>query len=151
MTKQLQEKYNYDPKRSIWSYFKEIPYQVKRNYADLQKEVARSERQCTNFRIQGSAAEIMKIAMIKMWKYLVKKGWKMLATVHDEVLLEVPETITLQEVEELEALMINAVPLSVPIKVDTEFSSRWGNGIPKKQWFKAIEYMKANGLKFRGN
>jgi DNA polymerase-1 len=104
MTKQLQEKYNYDPKRSIWSYFKEIPYQVKRNYADLQKEVARSERQCTNFRIQGTAAEIMKIAMIKMWKYLVKKGWKMLATVHDEVLLEVPETITLQEVEELEAI-----------------------------------------------
>jgi DNA polymerase-1 len=134
MTQHLKDKYNYDPQRSIWSYFKEIPYQVKRNFADLQKEVARSERQCTNFRIQGSAAEIMKIAMIDLWKYLEEKGWKMLATVHDEVLLEVPVSISKKEVEELEAIMVNAVPLSVPIKVDTEFSYRWGEGVPKREW-----------------
>jgi DNA polymerase I len=135
MTQQLVAKYKYDPKRSIWSYFKEIPYDVKRKYADLQKEVARSERQCTNFRIQGSAAEIMKIAMIRLWKYVTAKGWKLLCSVHDECLIEAPETITLEEIEEMESLMINAVKLSVPIKVDTEFSRRWGEGVSKEKWF----------------
>ncbi len=91
-------------------------------------ELAAAERAAVNTIIQGSAAEIMKNAMIALSKAIKEEGLesRMLLQVHDEVIFEVPEA----ECERLEKLvrscMENAAKLSVPLKVGIEFGSSWG-------------------------
>lgn len=115
---------------NIWSL--EIPRDLKRSFWNVKKEYSRVARQAVNAVIQGSASEIMKIAMIMVDKYLKSKGsaWRLLATIHDEILVEIPTTATEQEIRELEAIMVNAVKLNVPVKCDVEVSKVWGKGVP---------------------
>ena len=86
-----------------------------------------AERTAMNTPIQGSAADIIKLAMINMSKRLKREGLKtrMLLQVHDELIFEVPP-------EELEILKIivpeemeHAITLNVPLKVDYNFGSTW--------------------------
>ena len=87
-----------------------------------------AERVAVNTVIQGTAAEIMKKAMIAMAAELKKHNLKsrMLLQVHDELIFEVPE----DEIEEMKTLvrscMENAMELSVPLKVGLETAARWG-------------------------
>ena len=78
----------------------------------------------------------MKIAMINLKKHLDAKGddWRILGTVHDEVLLEIPENATKEEIDELNAIQRDAVKLSIPFKCDVEISKRWGEGVPYAKW-----------------
>lgn len=86
-----------------------------------------AERTAINTPIQGSAADILKIAMIEMAKRL--KSEKMAATmllqVHDELVFEAPK----EEIPKLEKLvkdvMEHAVSLSVPLKVDSSTGNTW--------------------------
>ncbi|PEL24365.1 DNA polymerase [Bacillus toyonensis] len=133
MCKQIEQKYGEVP-TDIWG--SKLPRNVKMKFWEVAKPYGRVKRMSVNAVIQGTAAEIMKKAMIKLWKHCLKMGYKMLATVHDEILIEVPDTITIEEIEALEKLMMEAVTLDVPIKVDTEMSLRWGEGVSKKEWFK---------------
>lgn len=112
-----------------------IPYKIKRQFQDVKGEVERVRRMAVNARIQGSAADIMKLALINLYGLCQKKGWRVNGTVHDEALVLVPNTITLQEVKEIEACMVKAANLEVPVKVDTELMSRWGEGVKKGEWF----------------
>lgn len=86
-----------------------------------------AERTAMNTPIQGSAADIIKLAMINMNKRLKKEGLKtrMLLQVHDELIFETPP-------EELEILKVivpeemeNAIGLNVPLKVDYAFGPTW--------------------------
>jgi len=85
------------------------------------------ERMAINMPIQGTAADIMKIAMIRVADRLQAEGSpaRMLLQVHDELLFEVPEG----EVEALAALvretMEGAVPLDVPLTVDVKVGPDW--------------------------
>ena len=85
------------------------------------------ERIAINTPIQGSAADIIKIAMIKIHKRLCDEGLKsrMILQVHDELLFEVPaeelEVTKNLVVEEMEGV----IPLAVPIKVDTGVGKNW--------------------------
>ena len=87
-----------------------------------------AERMAVNTVIQGTAAEIMKIAMIAMDGEMKKRklGSRLLLQVHDELIFEVPEA----ELEEMKTLvrscMENAMKLSVPLKVGIETAGRWG-------------------------
>jgi DNA polymerase I len=112
-----------------------FPYPVIREFYDVSGLYQVTNRKSVNTKIQGSAADIMKKAMLRVQKVCKKYGFKMLATVHDEVLIETPEDITLEQVAELEEAMVGTVELAVPIKTDVEFSFRWGSGISKKEWF----------------
>lgn len=86
-----------------------------------------AERTAINTPIQGSAADILKIAMIQMAERL--KAEKMEATmllqVHDELVFEAPES----EIEKLQEIvrdvMENAVSLNVPLKADSSFGETW--------------------------
>lgn len=98
-------------------------------------ERLRAERQCTNAIIQGSAAIQTKLTMIKLDELCKRKGWQMAMTVHDEIGAYVPETITIEEVREFEAVMLNTVKLRVPNKTDIEISRRWGEGKSVEEWF----------------
>lgn len=85
------------------------------------------ERTAANSPIQGSAADLIKIAMIRIDKALMegKFGSKMLLQVHDELVFEVPpdELLTVQNVVKHE--MENAAQLSVPLVVDMGTGANW--------------------------
>ena len=83
----------------------------------------------------------MKIALIKLHQFLESKGpeWRMLATIHDEVLFEIPATATREEIEALAAVQRDAVQLRVPMKVDIEICQRWGCGMSLEEWMKHKE------------
>jgi len=89
-----------------------------------------AERNAINAPLQGSAADIIKIAMVRIHERLKKEKYrsKMILQVHDELIFEVPEG----ELEKLKEMVIfemsNATRLDVPLKVD------WGMG---KNWLEA--------------
>jgi DNA polymerase I len=86
-----------------------------------------AERTAMNTPIQGSAADIIKKAMIDLADRLQAEGFeaKLLLQVHDELILEAPkhELERLQEV--VHEVMENAVELEVPLKVDIEYGPTW--------------------------
>ena len=122
-------------KFNIWTE-KNVPRELKTQYWELSKEYGRVSRQSVNAIIQGSSADIMKIAMINLYNHLEMKGkdWKLTGTVHDEVLIEIPNTATIEEIEELSRIQRDAVKLSIPFKCDVEISERWGEGISFQEW-----------------
>ncbi len=100
----------------------------------------RAERQATNAIIQGSAAIQTKKTMIALSDWCAEKRangmlFYLVATVHDEVLLYVPQDITRKEVEEFRDIMVNTVKLAVPNKTDIELMVRWGEGYTVDAWF----------------
>lgn len=86
-----------------------------------------AERTAINSPIQGSAADILKIAMINLDKALTKGNYKaqMLLQVHDEIVLEVPKD-ELEDVRKLvQETMQAAVQLNVPLIAETETGVTW--------------------------
>jgi DNA polymerase-1 len=88
---------------------------------------AEAERMAINTPIQGTAADLIKKAMIQIHGRLNRKGAgaRMLLQVHDELLFEVPE----EEVESIRAMvkeeMEGVYELQVPLKVDTTVGKNW--------------------------
>ena len=85
------------------------------------------ERLAVNSPIQGTAADIIKLAMISIWKTFHKQKMraKMVLQIHDELLFEVPES-ELETVREIvRKNMEEAVLLSVPVKVDIGYGKNW--------------------------
>ncbi|HMQ52297.1 MAG TPA: DNA polymerase I [Anaerolineae bacterium] len=88
---------------------------------------ARAEREAINMPIQGTAADIMKQAMIDLHRELKQRALKtqMLLQVHDELVLEAPESELAEAVELTREVMCNAFKLRIPLKVDVEVGSNW--------------------------
>lgn len=86
-----------------------------------------AERAAKNHPIQGSAAEIIKIAMVRIDEWLDKHGKKtrMVLQVHDELVFEVPEAELDEVVPHLVEIMEGAMTLSVPLKVDAKVGYNW--------------------------
>ena len=88
---------------------------------------AQAERLAVNTPIQGTAADILKLAMVKLHRALKAENLRarMLLTVHDEIVLEAPH----EEVERVRLLtkncMENAVQLSVPLAVEVGIGQNW--------------------------
>jgi DNA polymerase-1 len=119
------------PPEGVWAdkYKAVLPYKMKREFQDVKGIVERAQRQAVNAVIQGSAAGILKRAMIALHGYLKPRNWEIIATVHDEVILLVDETITESELTEIKELMTGAASLAVPLKVDVDLFQRWGGEI----------------------
>ncbi len=86
-----------------------------------------AERNAINYPIQGSAADIIKVAMVNIDRCLTEESFKtrMLLQVHDELVFEVPEN-ELEAVKELIRVeMESAVELDVPLKVDIGVGANW--------------------------
>ena len=96
--------------------------------------IADAQRQCVNSIIQGSAADMTKIAMIKIHnnKRLQELGYKLIIPVHDEVLGVCPRENAKEVREILEYIMVHVVDgkFEIPMKTDIECTYRWyGEGI----------------------
>ena len=85
------------------------------------------ERVARNSPIQGSSADIIKIAMINVDKKLKESGLgaKLLLQVHDELLVECPREHSAAVLEILKNEMENATALTVPLKVEAESGENW--------------------------
>jgi DNA polymerase-1 len=86
------------------------------------------ERMAINMPVQGTSADIIKIAMLRLDEDMAGRGLKsrMLLQVHDELIFEVPEEELDIMKEIVPRIMAGALQLSVPIKVDTKIGRRWG-------------------------
>ncbi|HEY0788007.1 MAG TPA: DNA polymerase I, partial [Thermoanaerobaculia bacterium] len=86
-----------------------------------------AERMATNAPIQGTAADLLKLAMIRLDAALAERAPEaaMLLTVHDEIVLEVPER-SVERVEPLvRSTMEGVYPLAVPLAVETHWGRSW--------------------------
>lgn len=92
-------------------------------------ERGHAERQAQNAPIQGSAADIVKRAMIMIEadQRLTDIGWKLLHQVHDELILEGPETSAEEALELVKYYMENPInpPLAVPLTAEPKIASSW--------------------------
>ena len=88
---------------------------------------AQSLRAAANAPIQGSSADIIKIAMIKLQEQINISGipLKLLLQVHDELVLEVPKDIVDTSAELVKSTMEECVKLSVPLLVDVGIGDNW--------------------------
>jgi DNA polymerase-1 len=88
---------------------------------------AAAEREAINMPVQGSAADIMKVAMRRVYDALRDGGSnaRLLLQVHDELVLEVPDAELTQVVTLVKEQMSNAYELVVPLKVDIKVGRDW--------------------------
>ena len=89
------------------------------------------ERAAINAPIQGSAAELMRLAMIRLSKRLNDQKTKMLLQIHDELIFETPK----EEVKRISKMIIDEMSsvvqsdhhsFSIPLTVDLNFGDNWG-------------------------
>jgi len=92
-------------------------------------KIADATRQCVNSRIQGSAADLTKLAMIELNsdEELKRLGFRLLIPVHDEVIAECPEENVVEVKQLLAKVMSHAAEeiLKMPIKCDVAVTKAW--------------------------
>jgi DNA polymerase-1 len=88
---------------------------------------ARAEREAVNSPIQGSAADIIKLAMIELPEALrsAKLKARMLLQVHDELVFEVPSAQLKKTAKAVQQVMQSAYKLKVPLKTDAKAGPNW--------------------------
>lgn len=96
---------------------------------------ASGARQAVNAPIQGSSADMIKMACVKIAEHIRQQHWPyaLLLSIHDELVLEVPKDWFVKNqgtLDTLKEIMAGALPLSVPIKVSADILSRWGDKVP---------------------
>lgn len=91
-------------------------------------ERSQAERIAFNTTIQGSAADIVKLAMKVLAEYIAEQKMRsrLILQVHDELILEVPENELKVLAKDIRSLMENAVKLKVPLRVELGVGESWG-------------------------
>lgn len=86
---------------------------------------AGAERQAFNTRIQGTAADIIKMAMVRAHK-MIPEGAKLILTVHDELVTLTPDHLAEQTAEAIREAMEGIAVLQVPLVADVKIVQKWG-------------------------
>lgn len=84
-----------------------------------------AERQAFNTRIQGSAADIIKLAMIRAHKMIPDEA-RLILTIHDEIVTVAPDNIAEETAEAIRAAMEGIDLLDVPLIADVKIVQKWG-------------------------
>mgnify|MGYP001589357214 CR=1 FL=1 len=111
----------------------------------FRQQAAEAERAAINMPVQGLAADIIKIAMVKVAAEIKKRKWlnadtspvpqsgirgsdkvRMLLTIHDELLFEIKDDIIKEAESVIVKIMESAYELEVPVKVDVKIGKNWG-------------------------
>jgi DNA polymerase-1 len=92
----------------------------------------REEREAINAPIQGTAADILKIAMLRVPKALAETGLsaRMLLQVHDELVLECPQKELAETARVVQNTMESAYQIDIPLKTEARVGSNWGEMTP---------------------
>ena len=98
-------------------------FKITKSMSNKEKEA--TKRKLINTKIQGSAADLMKIAMIKIYEALKGKDAYMLLQIHDEVVIEA----SIDKVEEIKKIVVsemeNAVKLNIPTLAEAKIADCW--------------------------
>lgn len=115
----------------------DLPYKLKRQIQNVKSTYGQVERQAVNAVIQGSASDILKRAMIAVSNHLKSElpDWKIISVIHDEFLIEIPETASREDIEEVARIMEETTKLDVPVVADIEVQKRWGEAVPIEEYF----------------
>ncbi|MGC8869667.1 MAG: DNA polymerase I [Brevinematia bacterium] len=123
-TLEFASKYGYV--ETMFGRMRKVPELLNKKYRYDKLNLGKSERIAINTPIQGSAAEIVKIAMNKLYQKLKDTEVKILLQVHDEILVEIPEN----KIKDYDLLIKNileeAIELRVPLVVEYSFGKSWG-------------------------
>lgn len=88
------------------------------------------ERMALNMPIQGLAADIMKIAMIRIFDFLqennLEKEARLLLQIHDELILEIKPEIIKEIIPQIKTIMQGVLSLGFPLKIEIEVGDDWG-------------------------
>ena len=85
-----------------------------------------AERMAVNTPIQGTAADLIKKAMIEVFAKIKDKDARMLLQVHDELIFEIREDLISKYIPIIKEIMEKAITLDVPIIVDAKVGENWG-------------------------
>lgn len=83
------------------------------------------ERESVNTLFQGSAADIIKLAMIKIHKELTNENAKLLLQIHDELIFEVKDDMAADFAQKAQDIMQNIYKLNVPLKTSLSIAKNW--------------------------
>lgn len=114
----------------------DVEYKEEREH---NSKVNRALRQAPNAVVQGSSAIQTKVTMIKLHEVCKKhEGWKLWCTVHDEILVELPESFSREDAKIIENIMVTGYQLGTNVKngTDLEVMKRWSDGVTIDEWFK---------------
>jgi DNA polymerase-1 len=91
-----------------------------------------AERMAINMPVQGTSADIIKVAMVNLGREIAKRQLKskMILQVHDELIFEVPQAEEKEMKKLVPELMTSAIELSVPLKADVKTGPNWGEMKP---------------------
>jgi DNA polymerase-1 len=96
------------------------------------KDKGEAERQAVNTIIQGSAADYLKLAMIRMDKQLRPMGVHMVLAIHDELVFDIMEPLTDEQlgdaIQIIQHHMEHAIELIVPVKTEPKVVGSWAEG-----------------------
>jgi len=97
--------------------------------SSMPQVVSQAERMAINHPIQGTAADLVKLAMIKVFEFLHDSGSQddvfLLLQVHDELLFEVRENLVKNMADKIKNLMENVHKFDVPLIVDVKSGNNW--------------------------
>lgn len=113
----------------VWNHFGRVRRLPHANSPDREK-VAEAMRQAVNAPIQGSAADMTGVALIRIWKQLRKRNLKarLILTVHDSIILECPDEELLKVVTLCHDCMTAQIEgLNVPMEVEIEVGKTWAD------------------------
>ena len=109
---------------------------AKRKTRGYVPEVSRALRQGPNAEIQGEAALQTKTTLTALHRICNERGWRLWATIHDEIIVLMPDTFTQEDIEIYEDVMVNTYRFGdVPNGTDIEVMTRWGHGVSPGEWF----------------
>lgn len=122
---------------------KKVPYELKKQWYDLNREIGRANRQSFNASVQGSGGLLSKMVIIKVQKYfdelnnnIGKDEYFIVGQVHDELILEIPMDTPIEVLEKIEYMMCHPMQMKCHLKVDTELFKRYYmDGLSKKDFY----------------
>lgn len=117
----LEEAYEKGYVRTLLGRIRPLP-ELKSKNANLRSF---GERAAVNATVQGTAADVMKLAMVKLYPELERMGAYMVLQVHDELVVEAPEDKVDDVKEAVKEVMENSVRLSVPLTVEVASGRHW--------------------------
>ncbi len=96
-----------------------------KSYNAIRRKAA--ERAAVNAPMQGTNADIIKLAMIALDRYIIEEKIpaRMIMQVHDELVFEVSEKVLHDVMSKIKAIMENIMPLAVPLRVDIGAGNNW--------------------------
>jgi DNA polymerase-1 len=108
--------------------------EIKARYYDLRGKVNAVRRQAVNQVVQGTAADILKMIVIRLYWTWRERGWRFLFSAHDEAMTEVLIARALEAFDLISEIMTKTVELTIPLKCDTVVSPRWMDEYKRDAW-----------------